>query len=331
MDFQARLYLAPLRGITDRFFRSAYENHFGRFDYMLAPFISTVKGKRARLCHVKDIHPDHNDPERLIPQIIGNDSEGFLILSQTFSDLGFKSVNWNLGCPSPLVTRKKRGSGLLPYTEEIRKFLDYVIPHLPFPLSVKVRLGLEQKSDLDKLIPVFNEYPLKEIIIHPRTGSQMYKGSVDLESFTSCYHQSTHEVIYNGDIRTLSDLHFLSSKFPRTGKWMLGRGIISNPFLLPQIRNRDCHPGIDKVKSFVDELLGVNSRHLPGENSVLGKMKELWSFLAQGLDPSGNLMTRILRTTTVDMYQKEIDSFFSSLPASFSPVSENGVAPSPAE
>ncbi|MFP4013093.1 MAG: tRNA-dihydrouridine synthase family protein [Chitinispirillaceae bacterium] len=319
------LYLAPLRGITDRFFRSVYERHFGCFDYIVAPFISTVKGNSVRLRHLKDTLPEENDLKRLIPQIIGNDTEGFLLLCKRFSQQGFEKVNWNLGCPSPLITRKRRGSGLLPHKDEIRAFLEKTVPSMPLSLSVKVRLGLEQKGDLEKLIPVFNDFPLREVIIHPRTGNQMYDGSVDLDTFETCYYQCTHEVVYNGDIQSKSDLLYLSNRFPRIRKWMIGRGLIRYPYLLPIIRGAENRFSAEKANLFLSDLLEVNCRHLPGERNVLGKMKELWGFLGTGLDASGRLTERILRCSSIDEYRAEIESFL-RCHTGFLPLPKNNIA-----
>lgn len=325
MNTHPIVYLAPLRGITDRIFRSVYERHFGCFDYMVAPFISTIKGNSARLRHLKDILPEENDLRRLIPQIIGNDTGGFLLLCNRFSELGFESVNWNLGCPSPLITRKKRGSGLLPHKDEIRTFFEKTIPLMPLPLSVKVRLGLEQKSDLEKLIPVFNEFPLKEIVIHPRTGKQMYDGVVDLDTFETCYHLCSHEVVYNGDIQSKPDLVYLSNRFPKIRKWMIGRGLIRYPHLLPLIRGSENAFAVEKAREFLDDLLEANCRYLPKEKSVLGKMKELWGFLGTGLDLSGKLTERIVRCSNIKEYKTEIEAFL-GCSSGFLPPPRNKIA-----
>ncbi len=317
-----KFYLAPLRGITDRFFRSVYEQHFGPFDYCLAPFVSTVRGDDVRLCYLKDTLPEHNDTRRLIPQIIGNETPGFVLLTRKFAELGFKSVNWNLGCPSPLITKKKRGSGFLPYFDEIKMFLDTTLPQLLLPMSIKVRLGYQQKKDLERLIPIFNQYPLKEIIIHPRTGMQMYSGDVDLDSFETCYRLSKHTVVYNGNLNTPEDLLHLKNRFPELTHWMIGRGLIKHPPLLPLLRGEDrsIFP-YSRIRHFVDDLYRVNSEVLPAAG-LLGKMKELWGFLGLGLDSSGELSNAIVHASTVDQYKSIVADFFESF-------DEDEVAPVP--
>jgi len=321
-----KFYLAPLRGITDQIFRTIYERHFGRFDYMLAPFVPTIKGSRVRDYHIRDILPDNdNDPKRLIPQIIGNDPGGFLLLCDKFADLGFASVNWNLGCPAPLITRKKRGSGLLPHKDIIERFLDDVIPKLSIPLSIKVRLGLDSNGDLEGLIPIFNNYPLKEIIIHPRIGVQMYDGTVDIDKFEICLRKSTHITVYNGDICTADDFNRLTARFPDVNRWMIGRGVIKNPCLMNELRGVGQSSGniitsrateavipannFESVHKFLDDLLDACKDH-PLPIKTLGRMKEIWRYLGTTINPSGELGEKILHCESLPEYQKLINTFF---------------------
>jgi len=303
-----KYYLAPLRGITDVTFRNVYERHFGKFDYMLAPFVSTILGTRVKEYHIKDILPgDDNDPERLIPQIIGNDPGGFLLLCNKFADLGFASVNWNLGCPAPLITKKRRGSGLLPHKDIIERFLDDIVPKLSIPLSVKVRLGLENKDDLEGLMPIFNTYPLKEIIIHPRIGVQMYDGTVDIDKFEICLRKSTHTTVYNGDICTVDDFNRLATRFPDVNRWMIGRGLIKNPCLMNELRGEK--PG--SIRIFLDDLLDACKGH-PHPIKTLGRMKEIWRYLSDGIDPGGESGEKILRCESLSEYNKIVNTFFNS-------------------
>jgi len=295
-----KFYLAPLRGITDVIFRTVYERHFGRFDYMLAPFVPTILGSRVRDYHIKDILPEGgNDTKRLIPQIIGHDTEGFLLLCYKFADLGFLSVNWNLGCPAPLITRKKRGCGLLPHPDIITKFLDDVIPKIPLPLSIKTRLGFDSKDDLEGLMPIFNNYPLKEIIIHPRIGVQMYDGTVDIDKFEICLKKSIHNIVYNGDICTVDDFNRLSERFLDVNRWMIGRGIIKNPCLMNKLRGEDS----GSIHNFLDDLLDTCKDH-PKPIKLLGRMKEIWRFLGGTIDHTGNLGEQILRCESMAEYKK---------------------------
>lgn len=307
---QHKIYLAPLRGVTDSIFRNVFEHYFGKFDFLLTPFIPTVKGTIVNPSHIRDVLPEKNDCTRIIPQIIGNDPTQFLILAHALHDRGYQSVNWNLGCPSPQIVRKMRGSGLLPHYDTIKWFLDTVLPHLRCPLSLKVRLGYETELDLLKLMPLFNEYPLQEITVHARTGVQMYNGVVKLDEFQKCSSFSSHKIIYNGDIISLSFFETLTERFPSVSGWMIGRGVIADPFLLEAIRTGTHKKDVARLHAFHNDIYKLNREILFGPAHLLGKMKELWSYLAQSFPEKPKLLKNILKVTRVDQYERLMGQAF---------------------
>ena len=125
------LYLAPLRGFTEYIYRNAFSRHFDGFDIAVAPFIPTMSDARLKRKNLKDVLPENNHDMPVIPQIIGNNAEDFILLASRLYDLGYETVNWNLGCPFPMVAKKQRGSGLLPHPDKIETFLEETIPAIP--------------------------------------------------------------------------------------------------------------------------------------------------------------------------------------------------------
>lgn len=222
-------------GITDRLYRSTFAQHFRGVDLAMAPFISSVQARSIKPAYLKDIIPENNPSLPVIPQILSNNPDDFLFLANKIFDLGFKEINWNLGCPSPTVINKKRGSGLLPFPELIDRFLDRISSQLTGGLSIKLRLGRYHAQEIETLMPIFNRYPLTEIIIHPRLGAQLYSGTVDLDAFDKALNLTRHRVVYNGDIKTATDFANLQKRFPKIDSWMIGRGLLENPFLANEI------------------------------------------------------------------------------------------------
>ena len=197
------LYLAPLRGFTEFIYRNAFVRHFGGFDLAVAPFIPTMTAARFKKAHLTDVLPENNQAMPVIPQIIGNKPEDFIPLAKRLSDLGYDTVNWNLGCPFPMVAKKQRGSGLLPHPQKIEAFLEATLPAIPNRLSVKVRLGRKKTDEILALLPIFNRYPLDEVIVHPRTGKQMYGGEPNLDMFEKCLEACVHTTVLKRLEKTL--------------------------------------------------------------------------------------------------------------------------------
>ena len=308
-----KLYLAPIRGITDSIFRNTFVKYFCGFDTAICPFITTVKGDKIKKNHIKDILPENNIGLPLIPQILSNDQNLFVKMAIEFFDLGYDTINWNLGCPYPMVANKKRGSGLLPFYDEIQKFLDFTLNKIPNKLSIKCRIGRFSSDEIFNLIPVFNIYPIEELIIHPRTGIQMYTGHPDLDTFEKCIQQSKIPVIYNGDIKDIIFFNCLSNRFPLIDKWMIGRGAIENPFLPSLIKNQNIKINQMKIKDFHDELFFKYSEILYGGSHILGKMKGIWFYLSNFFKHNSKLLKKIQRVKSINKYNDIISELFSKI------------------
>ena len=215
------IYLAPIRGITDRIFRNIFPKFFDGIDLAITPFISSTHGWKKLNSLLKEFALDKNYGLKTIPQILSNDPDDFLRLANSLNEIGHSTINLNLGCPFPMVVNKGKGCGMLPYPAKIESFLDKIFSKFKSNLSVKLRLGLEYPDEILYLIPIFNNYPIDELIIHARTGKQMYKGNVNLDIFEECLSISQNEIVYNGDIQTISDYQDLCKRFNSISKWMI--------------------------------------------------------------------------------------------------------------
>lgn len=305
------LILAPLRGLTDVVFRNAFERHFDGIDEAVAPFITSVKGRRIKPSHLRDLNPDLNQAMPVVPQILSNNGDEFIHLAKTLFDLGYEEINWNLGCPYPMVANKRRGSGLLPYPERVDRLLDQIIEGIPGRLSIKTRLGRFSAAEIERLIPIFNRYPLARVIIHPRFGEQMYDGRVDLDAFKACLVQIAHPVVYNGDI--IESRHFARHyvRFPGVVGWMLGRGLLANPFLADMIKGQlpSNEQRTLRFRSFHDDLVDGYSRLFSGPGHVLDRMKGFWRYFADGYADGRRILNRIRKVRDLKRYMMLVDQF----------------------
>ena len=120
------IYFAPLEGITGYIFRSVYEECFGGVEAYFSPFISTTQKRKMRNKELRDILPENNKNIRLIPQILSNNAEDFLHTAEAIKDLGYDTVNLNLGCPSRTVVSKGKGAGFLAKPEALNRFLEEI-------------------------------------------------------------------------------------------------------------------------------------------------------------------------------------------------------------
>jgi tRNA-dihydrouridine synthase len=293
-------------------FRSTFADHFGGFDLAVAPFISSRSDRKIKRNYVKDVLPENNSRLPVIPQILSKTAEDFTALANYLHDLGYETVNWNLGCPYPMVAKKQRGSGMLPHTDRIHEFLDNVIPSIKGTLSIKIRLGWRSADDIFRLLPILKHYPLEELIIHPRTGVQRHEGEVDLDAFEECVAAIDHPIVYNGDIKTLEDFEKLSERFTGVSRWMIGRWFLSNPFLPLTIREGEdtIQDKIQMLKKFHEALFEAYSAGLDGPSHLLNKMKGFWRYFAIPFDDCKKSMKKIKKATKPDQYLDLVNRFF---------------------
>lgn len=310
------LTLAPLKGFTEAPYRNAAAAFFTGFDAAMAPFVVTIQGRKYPNSHLKDLLPENNHGWPVIPQVLSNDAAGFVKLAARLCDLGYATINWNLGCPFPRVAKKARGSGLLPDPERIDRILDQVLSETTVRLSIKTRIGRFDVEEMEALLPVFNRYPLAELIIHPRTGIQMYAGEPDLATFANCLESSKNPVVYNGDINTVADFRTLADRYASVDRWMLGRGALADPFLPGAIKGLDIPHAdkLDSIRRFHDRLFSAYSEILSGPSHLGDKMKGFWLYLSRSFEDGRKILKKIQKARKTDHYADVVKRFFDNGP-----------------
>ena len=295
------IILAPMQGLTELLFRKAYESVFpGAIDLAVSPFLSLTHGNlKGALCKIEDVLPELNEGSiPVVPQILGKEPKEFVELANRLHEIGYSEVNWNIGCPVRRVAAKHRGSGILPYPDEVREVLDYVVPRMAARLSVKMRLGFYSEREIFDLVPILNDYPLKNVTIHPRTGKQQYGGVVDKDTFAEVLPLINHEVIYNGDICRVEDYREIQRRFPQIKSSMIGRGVLYNPLLPLQIKGVSCSD--TKALEFVAVLVCSLLDAPLSEQAKIRKIKEYWCLQFKSLGITEQQRYEVLHAQTLD-------------------------------
>jgi tRNA-dihydrouridine synthase len=212
-----------------------------------------------------------------------------------------------------MVTRKKRGSGLLPYPKVILDTLEKIIEKLPIKISIKTRLGYSEPSELLNLLPELDHFPLSEIIIHARLGKQLYRGTTDLASFAACLLKTSHTITYNGDINDLDIFHDLQKNFPQINRWMLGRGAIGNPFLAEEIKGIASGSAAEKkerLQIFHAALFKQSESLQSGPGHLLGKLKQFWTYFGAAFPDRHKMFKKIMKSHTPEQYLESVAEIF---------------------
>jgi len=306
------IYLAPFQGITGVTFRNVYSRYFQGVDKLYTPFFTAIHTdlklpprKLAELGHISEHGVE------VVPQVLSKDADEIIRFAHFCEKHGFNEINWNLGCPYPMVANKKRGSGMLPFPDMVDEILETVMAETAIRFSVKCRLGYLSNEEIFQLIPIFNKHNISELTIHARIGRQLYSGEPDLDTFQKALPNITVPLVYNGDIFSFNDFQKVQNRFPTLNAWMIGRGLLADPFLpaiikgLPVASDRQA-----TIRRFIDDLYVGYRRQLNDNLAVIGILKEYWHYLAESFNDPHKVFKNIKKVKNFDEYENAVALVF---------------------
>ena len=307
------LLSSPLQGFTDFRFRNAFHKYFGGIDTFYSPYIKLNGKLVVKGSYERDILPENNSTLEVIPQIITNDAEEFLFVAKYVQQFGYKELNWNLGCPYPMVAKCGMGSGLISNTSQIEHILKRVHNETDIIVSMKMRMGYENPTEILDVFPILEQYPIKNIAIHARIGKQLYKGGVDLDSFQKCLDTSKQKIYYNGDITSVEKFRAMQERFPTIDHWMIGRGLIADPFLPSMIKNNTTEYPENRYEifeAFHDEIYKEYDAYLSGPTPIRMKMLGFWEYFSESFSNPQKTFKKIKKAGNSKNYESAVKEIF---------------------
>jgi tRNA-dihydrouridine synthase C len=258
---QPALILAPMEGAMDAPMRALIAD-LGGFDYGVTEFIrvgQAVIDAKQILHHI----PDLNGPvfgSAKLPlqlQLLGDSPELMAATAIEACIAGARAIDINFGCPAPTILRHSGGAALLKTPCALTEIVSLVRKSLPaiIPVSAKIRLGWESPNEVDAIARAVEDGGANWITIHARTKLEGYKPGVHWDAVARVKSRLSIPVIANGDLFTAEDVIRCTTE---TGcsHFMIGRGILKNPFLAHDIRAAHLLPALrsDIPESLEDRL-----------------------------------------------------------------------------
>lgn len=302
-------YMAPMEGVTTEVFRRVYHAYFLPFDKYFTPFLVPHLKKGFNSGELREIDPKTQKGMYVVPQILANKSEDFLRTVKKLEEFGYREVNLNLGCPSKTVVSKYRGSGFLAKLEELDRFLDEIYRGTDIKISIKTRIGKMEAEEFPEILEIYNQYPVEELIVHPRVQQDFYNNHPNLDAFSYAVGHTHLSLCYNGDLFYKEDVDNLKEKFPGIEKIMLGRGIVGNPFLLEDIVGESgAMQGMDpcRLEEFLSLLMEEYQKTCSGSRPVLYKLKEVWFYLGRMFSGCEKQLKKIKKAEKMEVYQEAV-------------------------
>ena len=291
-------YFAPMEGLTDSIYRREHHRFFGGVDRYYMPFFSPTIHRALTSREIRELPKAESEVFTAVPQVLTKDPGDFLWAAEVIRDLGYGEINLNIGCPSGTVVAKGKGSGMLRDLDELARFFDSVFSDSPLPISVKTRIGLENPEEFVDILELYNQYPMQELIIHPRVRKQFYDGEVHREWFAYAVEHSRNPLCFNGDIRTSSEIDALQAQYPGLNAVMIGRGLVADPGMLSGGTD------IAVLEAFLNALMDSYETEFASCRNALFRMKENWAHLHDRFEGSDRLWKKMRKTTDAAEFRR---------------------------
>ncbi len=310
------LILAPMAGVTGKALRKlVHELNFGSCGLYYTEFASVeglVRKNKPTLRLIEKSAIDCESPFAI--QLYGISPTNMALAAQIAVEHGADIVDINAGCPAQKVVKKGGGADLLKKPLLIGEIVQSVKKVVSVPVTVKIRIGWDEKSiNMEEVIRIIEQAGADCITIHGRTRNQGFKDEADWDKIKRAKELLAIPVVGNGDI---SDISSFESRFYPSGvnAVMIGRGILRDPWIF---RRLHCHlagnlfvePSVDEkfamVKRFAD-LLAEDG--LP-PNAVIGQLKQLIVRFLRAKPNSAQHRTAALRSNALPQFFEAIRSY----------------------
>ncbi len=230
------LLLAPMEDVSDPPFRYVCKKNGA--DLMFTEFISSEGLIRDAIKSKQKL--DIFDYERPVGiQIFGGDEEAMSMSAKIVDAVQPDLLDINFGCPVKKVVCKGAGAGVLKDIDLMVRLTKAVIKSTNLPVTVKTRLGWDEKSiNIKEVAERMQDIGVQALSIHGRTRSQMYKGNADWTLIGEVKNNPRIKIpiFGNGDIDSPEKALEYKNKFGVDGI-MIGRASIGNPWFFNQTKH----------------------------------------------------------------------------------------------
>ena len=241
-DKQAKLFLAPMEGVTDWAMRDLLTS-LGGIDQCVTEFLRVTD----------KLHPykvfEKNCPElktgsktrsgtTVFVQLLGGQALPLAENALRAHEMGAAGVDLNFGCPAKTVNRHDGGASLLKSTDRIYNIVKTVRDAVPSttPVTAKVRLGFDDPSHCLDNVRACEDAGATWVTVHCRTKTDGYKPPAYWEWIPKIKERTKVKIIANGEIWNVNDFEKCKSQ-TNCEDFMIGRGALRNPYVFKEIKN----------------------------------------------------------------------------------------------
>ena len=235
LKIKTKVVLAPMAGITSLSYRE-FMKPFG-VGYSVTEMISDagiVYHNKKTIEYLKTSKLDRPIAIQLFGSKLAITKKALDIINNELK-IDYDILDINAGCPVHKVMKTGAGSALLKDPKKLYKYIKGIVEVSPKPVTVKIRLGIDDKHiNVIETCKLLENAGVSAIGLHARTSKQLYSGKCDFEAIKNLGKTLKVPLIISGDIFTLNDA-INTMKITKATAVMVARGGVGNPTLISQI------------------------------------------------------------------------------------------------
>jgi tRNA-dihydrouridine synthase B len=234
LNIPQALLLAPMEDVTDVSFRLICKR-FGA-DVMFTEFVN-AEGLVRKSKKTKDKMTFLEEERPFGIQIYGGVESSMEGAAHMAEELQPDLIDINCGCWVRNVVGSGAGAGLLRDLPKMQRIIATVVKAVKLPVTVKTRLGWDEKSiqivDIAKMV---EDTGAQALTIHCRTREQGHTGTPDYAWIPQVKQEVGIPIIVNGGIESAEQA---KQVFETTGcdGIMIARGAIQAPWIFSEIKH----------------------------------------------------------------------------------------------
>jgi tRNA-dihydrouridine synthase B len=311
IDIPNAILLAPMEDVTDIAFRLICKQ-LGA-DIMFTEFVNAeglVRNSdktKSKMLFLKEERP-------FGIQIYGNLESSMEGAARMAEELQPDIIDINCGCWVRKVVGHGAGSGLLRDLQKMENIITSVTRNVKLPVTVKTRLGWDQKSIvITEVAKMVESTGAQALTIHCRTRTQGNNGDPDYSLIPDVKRAVSIPIIVNGGIDSPEKGNYILNETGCDGI-MIARGAINNPWIFRETKEYITNGTIPPAPSFIDHInMLINHLNLAvkykGERRAAIEIRKHYSGYLRGVPGVAKLRTDLMQCTTARQIVDRLEGF----------------------
>ena len=320
-DLGLKYSLAAMDGMSHAAFRSiCFEYGAEDATTEMVSAISYARARRKRQPILDAQLMRRPEETRLAAQIIGCEPEIMAAAAQKLEKTGhFDAIEINMGCPARTVVGGGSGSAILQNPQLAGEILRAVCGATSLPVRLKLRLGWDDKHiTAPEIACMAQNAGCSALILHGRTRSQMYRGSVLLEEMKRVRAAVTIPLYANGAVVSAADAAPFGEAVGAQGV-CIGRAALKAPWIFDDIRRleRGEAPVQRDAAERVDVLLRLGARMCDQkpERLAMCEIRKFCTWYLTGLTGAEEVCKQLHRVEQLDGLRRTLEGYLDGLVA----------------